>query len=226
MDRDKFSISVVPELADRGSNGPRIVADPSAEWDAKWLRPNVTSMQPPPRPIPSIPVAAPVARRASSSRIVPAPDPTSRPEPEAEAQQPDPLTLRFLRWLFPDVNQRRAKRFPTPNLVAYYWTGGAPYSYHVGDISATGLFLLTKERWAPGTLIQMTLQPQDGRVNNVDTSICVLSEVVRWGENGAGFNFILTDYENVYDYGILPGDTIDRKSVERFLNKIGVPEVR
>jgi hypothetical protein len=138
----------------------------------------------------------------------------------------DPLTLRFLRWLFPDVNQRRAKRFPTPNLVAYYWTGGAPFSYHVGDISATGLFLLTKERWAPGTLIQMTLQPQDGRINNSDTSICVLSEVVRWGENGAGFNFVLTDYENVYDYGIMPGDTIDRKSVQRFLDKIGVPDVR
>jgi hypothetical protein len=229
MDRDKFSISVVPEPADRGSNGPCIVPDPSAEWDAKWLRPNVTSMQPPPRPIPAvpaIPAAAPVARRVSSSRIVPAPDPAPRQVPEAEPDQSDPLTLRFLRWLFPDVNQRRAKRFPTPNLVAYYWTGGAPYSYHVGDISATGLFLLTKERWAPGTLIQMTLQPQDGRVNNVDTSICVLSEVVRWGENGAGFNFVLTDYENVFDYGILPGDTIDRKSVERFLNKIGVPEVR
>ncbi len=226
MDRDKFSISVVPEPADRGSNGPRMVPDPSAEWDAKWLRPNVTSMQPPPRPVPSIPVAAPAARRVSSSRIVPAPDPVPLQESEAEPQQSDPVTLRFLRWLFPDVNQRRAKRFPTPNLVAYYWTGGAPYSYHVGDISATGLFLLTKERWAPGTLIQMTLQPQDGRVNNVDTSICVLSEVVRWGENGAGFNFVLTDYENVNDYGILPGDTIDRKSVERFLHKIGVPEVR
>jgi hypothetical protein len=230
MDRDKFSISVVPELADRGSNGPRIVPDPSAEWDAKWLRPNLTSMQPPPRPVPAVAAAAaPAPRRTSPKRIVKAPAPPPRREveaAEAEPQGSDPLTLRFLRWLFPDVNQRRAKRFPTPNLVAYYWTGGAPYSYHVGDISATGLFLLTKERWAPGTLIQMTLQPQDGRVVNADTSICVLSEVVRWGENGAGFNFVLSDYENVYEYGLLPGDVIDKKCVERFLHKIGVPEVR
>src|SRR5579863_288595 len=220
MDRDRFSISVVPEPASRSSNGPQIVPDPSAEWDAKWLRPNVTSMQPPPRPIPQThpaPAAPPAPRVRAAS---PAPRPSVRPvspvtseQPEAKAEPSDPLTLRFLRWLFPEVNQRRAKRFPTPNLVAYYWTGGAPYSYQVGDISATGLFLLTKERWAPGTLIQMTLQPQDGRVNSAETSICVLSEVVRWGENGAGFNFILTDYENVYDYGILPGDTIDRKSV-------------
>lgn len=219
MDRDKFSISVVPEPANRGSNGPRIVPDPSAEWDAKWLRPNVTSMQPPPRPVPQ-------ARPTVASRITHAPVPTPQLEPEPEEQQSDPLTLRFLRWLFPEVNQRRAKRFPTPGLVAYYWTGGAPYSYQVGDISATGLFLLTRERWAPGTLIQMTLQKQDGKIHHSDSSICVLSEVVRWGENGAGFNFVLSDYEDVLTYGIMPGEAIDRKSVERFLQKIGVPQSR
>lgn len=204
MDRNKYTISVVPDSINRASNGPRIVPDKSAEWDAKWLRPNLTAAKP----------------------IEHANDPAPLEEVAPEQQESDPLTIRFLRWLFPDVNQRRAKRFPTPGVVAYYWTGGAPYSYHVGDMSATGLFLLTKERWAPGTLIQMTLQKQDGRINNSDSSICVLTEVVRWGENGAGFNFVLTDYENVLDYGILPGEAIDRKSVERFLNKIGVPVSR
>jgi|GEM_PF-2400398 len=220
MDRNKFTISVVPDSINRASNGPRIVPDSSAEWDAKWLRPNL-AVAPPAQQ-----AAAPSTRRVAAP---PTPLPkASEPIEEAEAEQPesDPLTIRFLRWLFPDVNQRRAKRFSTPGLVAYYWTGGAPYSYHVGDISATGLFLLTKERWAPGTLIQMTLQKQDGRINNSDSSICVLSEVVRWGENGAGFNFVLTDYENVLDYGIAPGEAIDRKSVERFLQKIGVPHSR
>ncbi len=226
MDRDKLSISVVPEPADRGSNGPRAVPDPSAEWDAKWLRPNVTSMQPPPRPIPQAHPATQArppaqARPVSASRIQTA-LPTPRQEPEQ--QQSDRVTVKFLRWLFPEVNQRRAKRFPTPGLVAYYWTGGAPYSYQVGDISATGLFLLTRERWAPGTLIQMTLQQQDGRIHHSDSSICLLSEVVRWGENGAGFNFVLSDYEDVDSYGIMAGEAIDRKSVERFLHKIGGPE--
>jgi hypothetical protein len=219
MDRDRFSISVVPEPANRVSDGPRIVPDPSAEWDAKWLRPNVTTMQPPPRPIPP-----PTTFRAAAP--IPTPRRQPEPEPEPEVLESAPLPLRFLRWLFPEVNQRRAKRFPTPGLVAYYWTGGSAYSYHVGDMSATGLFLLTKERWAPGTMIQMTLQQQDGRLDSSEGSICVLSEVVRWGENGAGFSFVLTDYENIYDYGIMPGDTIDRKSVERFLLSIGVPEVR
>lgn len=204
MDRNKFTISVVPDLSNRTPNGPRIVPDKSAEWDAKWLRPNLMTAKP--------------LERAK--------DPTPVENAAPEEQESDPLTIRFLRWLFPDVNQRRAKRYPTPGMVAYYWTGGAPYSYHVGDISATGLFLLTKERWAPGTLIQMTLQKQDGRINNADSSICVLSEVVRWGENGAGFNFILSDYDNVLDYGILPAEAVDRKSVERFLNKTVLPHAR
>ena len=204
MDRNKFTISVVPDSINRASNGPRIVPDKSAEWDAKWLRPNLMAAKP----------------FESPKDAAPAED--AEPEP----QESDPLTIRFLRWLFPDVNQRRAKRYPTPGVVAYYWTGGAPYSYHVGDMSATGLFLLTKERWAPGTLIQMTLQKQDGRTNNAESSICVLTEVVRWGENGAGFNFILSDYEDVLNYGILPGEAIDRKSVERFLHRIGVPDSR
>lgn len=204
MDRNKFTISVVPDSINRASNGPQIVPDKSAEWDARWLRLNLMAAKP----------------------IEPLKSPVPPPGAEAEEQESASLALRFLRWLFPEVNQRRAKRYPTPGLVAYYWTGGAPYSYHVGDISATGLFLLTKDRWAPGTLIQMTLQHQDGRSNNSDSSICVLSEVVRWGENGAGFNFILTDYENVYDYGIVPGEAIDRRSVERFLHKIGVQASR
>jgi hypothetical protein len=204
MDRSEFTISIVPDPGSRSANGPQIVPDKSAEWDAKWLRPIRTAPKP---------LANPK-------------DPILKKDAAPKPQNSDPLTIRFLRWLFPDVNQRRARRYPTPGVVAYYWTGGTPYSYHVGDMSATGLFLLTKERWAPGTLIQMTLHRQDGRMNTPDTSICILTEVVRWGENGAGFNFVLSDYDNVIDYGIPAGEATDRKSVERFLTKIGLPDLR
>jgi hypothetical protein len=194
-------ISIVPGPTSQTTK-VQAISDSSAEWDSKWLH----------------------ARLAAKAPVTHAPD--SEMEADSDDQPEIPVTLRFLRWLFPEVNQRRAKRYTTPGLVAYYWTGGAPYSFHVGDMSATGIFLLTKERWAPGTLIQMTLQKQDGRVNNSDSSICVLSEVVRWGENGSGFNFILSDYENVANYGIMPQETINRKSIERFMQKIGVPETR
>ena len=206
MNRRNYPVSVVPYPIDRAPRVKKMTVDDSAEWDAKWLRPNVTRIPEKPVEVIQKRVAAPAIERVE----------------EKEEAPKVPMFLRFLRWMFPEVNQRRAKRYSTSNLVAYYWTGGAPFSYQVGDISATGVFLLTKERWAPGTLIQMTLQPQSGRVSN-DNSISVLSEVVRWGENGSGFNFILKDYENVMNYGIQPNEAVDRKTVERFLQKVGVP---
>jgi hypothetical protein len=210
MNRRNYPVSVVPYPIDQAPRVKKMPVDDSAEWDAKWLRPNVTR-------IPEKPVEL-IQKRVAAP---PAPERVEQPEEAAEV----PKYLRVLRWLFPEVNQRRSRRFSTSNLVAYYWTGGAPFSYQVGDISATGVFLLTKERWAPGTLIQMTLQPQSGKVSN-DNSISVLSEVVRWGENGSGFNFILKDYENVMNYGIQPNEAVDRKSIERFLHKVGVPNQR
>jgi len=202
MDRSKSPGSVVPYPNERTPNA----RDENAAWDSKWLHPKVSFIE-----------KTKIETTAKSSE--------KKDERLAEEDQPS-LPVRILRWLFPDVNERRAIRYPTPGLVAFYWTGGAPHSYQVGDMSATGLFLLTKERWAPGTLIQMTLQKQDGRPYSSANSICVLSEVVRWGENGAGFNFILTDYENVIDYGILPGETTDRRTVEQFLAKLGAPSPR
>jgi hypothetical protein len=131
-----------------------------------------------------------------------------------------PLKLRLLRWLFPDINRRRAKRYPAPGLVAYYWTGGSPHSYEVANISATGLYLLTKERWAPETMIQMTLQKSENAGQSSEGSISLLSEVVRWGEDGTGFNFILKDYEDLRTREELPSEPVDRKTVEMFLKRV------
>jgi len=108
-------------------------------------------------------------------------------------------------------------------LVAYYWTGGAPHCYDVANISATGLFLRTKERWAPETLLQMTLQKSKNGDNDEvgQASITVLSEVVRWGEDGTGFNFVLKDNnETAYAREFLSSEPLDRRSVEKFLMRM------
>jgi hypothetical protein len=130
------------------------------------------------------------------------------------------LKIRILRWLFPLVSRRRAKRVSVPGLVAYYWTGGAPHSYKVGNVSATGLYLVSNERWTPGTTIQMTLQRQDAAMSSSKETICVLSEVVRWGEDGAGFNFVLSDFEDLAHRQILPEEATDRRAIERFIERL------
>ena len=35
-------------------------------------------------------------------------------------------------------------------MAAYYWNGAAPKAHTVRDISSTGLYVVTEERWYPG----------------------------------------------------------------------------
>ncbi len=178
------------------AEAPAKRADAIAECDAKWLRPEFPIMP--------------------SSQLPPS-EPTKTGNVWASMEQEAmPRKLRFLRWLF-RVTQCGAKRYSTPDLVAYYFTGGAPHSFQVVDMSATGFYLLTPERWAPGTLIQMTLQKKHGSGGSAKHSIRVLSELVRFGENGAGFNFILPDCEYLCAYGLRPEEASDRTSLERFM---------
>src|ERR1019366_451978 len=59
---------------------------------------------------------------------------------------------------------RQAPRHPAPGLEAFYWDGLPPSPHDVRDISSTGLYLVTDERWYPGTLVLMTLQHVAGAV--------------------------------------------------------------
>lgn len=112
------------------------------------------------------------------------------------------LKTRFVRWLDADTlaasvlrssERRRSKRHPLPGLVAYYWTGGTPQAHKIGDISTTGFYLLTDERWVPETMIRMTLQRPSVKGENPEEAISVISKVVRWGPDGVGYEFVLTD---------------------------------
>jgi len=225
--------------------------DASDEWDDKWLRPlfvTIPSDVPPSQPAKaqSAPekcvVEAPVKRADASTEgdakwLRPEPpallsSPVGPPEPAktgnfSQSIEPKalPLQLRFLRWLF-DANQCQATRYSTPDLIAYYFTGGATRSFQVGNMSVTGLYLRTKERWAPGTLIRMTLQKKNRKGGTSKDSICVLSELVRSDQKGAGFNFVLPDYKYLRAYGLRPEEMLDPKLIERFIQKTGFGPVK
>ncbi|MGO9940356.1 MAG: hypothetical protein ACLPH3_22030 [Terracidiphilus sp.] len=113
--------------------------------------------------------------------------------------------VRMLRWLFPElviaeaarpVDRRRADRQSLSGLVAYYFTGGSPAPQRIGNISVTGFYLHTDERWMPGTVVRMTLQRVGSKGDDPSDTITVNSKIVRWGADGEGFEFILTDLED------------------------------
>ena len=84
---------------------------------------------------------------------------------------------------------RKSRRESLAGLVAYYFTGGPPKPHAVRDISTSGLYLVTHERWYRGTVVQMTLT--DHQNSTFDRSISLYAKAVRLGSDGVGFRFVL-----------------------------------
>ncbi|HZB88514.1 MAG TPA: PilZ domain-containing protein [Terracidiphilus sp.] len=133
---------------------------------------------------------------------------------ETKTEKQSSLRTWLKNWLSSD--RRRARRQPLPGLVAYYWTGSAPRAYQITDISTSGFYLLTEERWFPGTMVLMTLQRTDSDGQNLDDSIAVQSRVVRWGSDGLGLAFVLSTVhaEMMRERGS------DKKTLDRFLARL------
>jgi hypothetical protein len=115
-------------------------------------------------------------------------------------------------------DHRKAQRLKSPLLVAYYWNGAAPKSHEIQDISSTGFYLLTQERWHLGTIITMTLQRTSSAPmkSGEENHISVRSKVIRAGEDGVGFTFIPQEPEIDGPNSAPAG----RKAINRFLDQL------
>jgi hypothetical protein len=122
------------------------------------------------------------------------------------------------RLLSPDP--RRSPRELVSNLAAYYWNNEEPQAHRVRDISSTGLYLLTEERWQVGTLVLMTLQESKNELQGTPHLFSVYSKVVRWGEDGVGLQFVLhAPKESQWDEETAVAGA-DKKALELFLQQL------
>jgi len=120
------------------------------------------------------------------------------------------------RWWSPDP--RKAPREAAPGVAAYYWSGGTAEAHSIRDISSTGLYVVTEERWYPGTLVLMTLQDKDGGPESAERSIQVHSRAVRCGSDGVGLQFILSKSKDTDGKPLVDG--VGQKELERFLEHL------
>ncbi len=88
-------------------------------------------------------------------------------------------------------DRRRAERRMSPELAAYLWNGSLQQQATIRDISSTGLYLLTRERWAPGDMVSLTLQRRGPLEGNFERRVAVQAQAVRWGEDGIALSFVL-----------------------------------
>jgi hypothetical protein len=125
----------------------------------------------------------------------------------------------FARVLFHErrsTERRSTERQRAPRLAAYYWNGAHAAPHRVRDISSTGLYLLTEERWHPGTVLMITLQKTDTDADaRFSRSIRMQAKVVRWGDDGVGLTFLFTTKESPL------ADGADRKAFIAFSQSLG-----
>lgn len=142
------------------------------------------------------------------------------PRVSCASEEKPSIKLRLLRWLFQvpaSADRRREERLPAPGLVAYYWTGGAPKAYQLGNVSQNGLYLLTEERWLSGTRIVMTLQKRSGGEAGSGEISRVESEVVRWGDDGVGCEFVQSGFVDLNTGEVVEHRKFDQKAFAEFL---------
>lgn len=116
----------------------------------------------------------------------------------------------------PGGERRKAERRAIPGLVAYYWDGGPPVAHPIREISLTGMYLLTEERWYLGTVVTMRLQ----QTESAENSIAVHAKAVRWGTDGVGMSFLPPE-QNPSLKGHDPrGHGETQKSLESFVRQV------
>jgi hypothetical protein len=87
----------------------------------------------------------------------------------------------------------------------------------VKDISLTGMYVVTSERWYPGTMVRMTLT--DRHEPTIERSITLNATVMRWGNDGVGLRFVLQNPKESSGYNGT-AETADIYLVAQFLDRL------
>lgn len=89
--------------------------------------------------------------------------------------------------------RKRAVRYTTDKLVAYYWDGGVAKDEHpVKNISLTGAYISSRYEWPAGTVLHLTLRQRavDGSGTFLIPFVELRCKIVRQSPDGFGVNFM------------------------------------
>jgi PilZ domain len=120
--------------------------------------------------------------------------------------------------------RRFAERRSADQFAAYRWNGSMLKEEDVRDISSTGLYILTEERWQIGTLVFLILQREGPLEINPERRIDVQAKVVRCGEDGVGLAFVLHDDPNSRQWENLRECLIEQAKPEDMLSLVRMAE--
>jgi hypothetical protein len=138
---------------------------------------------------------------------------------EPETQNIKPAKSWWQRLLSVDPPKpRKATRETLYGLTAYFWTGGTPVAHDIQDVSPTGLYVVTEERWYPGTVIRMTLT--DCTEPTAERSVTVNATSVRWGNDGVGLRFAFPEDQDPHHGSAASFGGVNRKQLDQFMQRL------
>lgn len=124
----------------------------------------------------------------------------------------------------------RAERREVPGLEAIHWTGSSPGLDIVRNISASGMYLVTRERWPEGEINPLRLVYPELTDDSEEKQVTIEAKTVRWGEDGMGLSFVLPECMDLWlwksDGLIEPEDILSEFRLSRalaFLRRICPP---
>lgn len=91
----------------------------------------------------------------------------------------------------PFIYRARAERRESPALAAIHWHGTSPWQSPIANISCSGAFLRTTERWNVGEIHSLTLQRSGALEGTSSRRATVQSLVVRRDLAGVGVRFLM-----------------------------------
>lgn len=121
-------------------------------------------------------------------------------------------------------HSKRAERRCVDHFAAYRWDGSALKHDRVKDISATGVYIFTRELWQPGAAVSLTLQREGPLQRSPERRITVQAKVVRYGEDGAGLTFVLDDDRDSRQWERLRESLIEETKPEEMLSVVRLGE--
>lgn len=122
------------------------------------------------------------------------------------------------------VERRSAERQPADNFFVHRWNGSRLMQEPIKDISSTGLYLVTEERWPPNTLLSLTLQRQGPLEMSPEMRIEVQAKVVRCGKDGVGLAFVLKSDKETLQWASLREELIEQAKPEDMLSLVRLVE--
>ncbi len=93
---------------------------------------------------------------------------------------------------FIDPESDRADRRPAEEFAAYWWDGAGVQEDAVRDVSSTGVFVLSRQRWERGDVVWLTLQRKGAVELLPERRMTMQGKAMRVVADGAGFLFVST----------------------------------